>query len=160
MIKKKITSAFFSPLRDSLRYILVKCNGVMSREFAELWSVRASSRFLPCTGGFVLRFLLWKFSSAIYKGRFRNCSTGLYISPHEKKVKKKKRKKKSGKKTEKKCWSTVKLHGEKRLEITQRKIFSLQNKFYNSRRLVMLNCVIIALFAELSYNYLCVYNLT
>lgn len=89
MIKKKITSAFFSPLRDSLRYILVKCNGVMSREFAELWSVRASSRFLPCTGGFVLRFLLWKFSSAIYKGRFRNCSTGLYISPHEKKSEKK-----------------------------------------------------------------------
>lgn len=102
----------------------------------------------------MLRFLLWKFSSAIYKGRFRNCSAGLYISPHEKKSEKKKeKKKKSGKKTEKKCWSTVKLHGEKRLEITQRNIFSFQNKFYN---LVMLNCVIIALFAELSYNYLCV----
>lgn len=108
MIKKKITSAFFSPLRDSLRYILVKCNGVMSREFAELWSVRASSRFLPCTGGFVLRFLLWKFSSAIYKGRFRNCSTGLYISPHEKKVKKKKRKKSLGRRQKKnvgRLWS-------------------------------------------------------
>lgn len=78
----------------------------------------------------------------------------------KKKSEKKEKKKKSGKKTEKKCWSTVKLHGEKRLEITQRKIFSFQNKFYNSRRLVMLNSVIIALFAELSYNYLCVYNLT
>lgn len=48
--------------------------------------------------GLVLRFLLWKFSSAIYKGRFWNCSAGLNISLHGGK---KRKEKKSGMETEK-----------------------------------------------------------
>lgn len=47
---KIFTTAFFF-LRDTLRYILVKSNGVINHEFAEVYSVRASSPFLPCTGG-------------------------------------------------------------------------------------------------------------
>ena len=62
-------------------------------------------------------------SSAIYKGRFRNCSAGPCISLHEKK--KKEKGKKSGKKTGEKWLVDYEVtRGKKSLEITQRKKFS------------------------------------
>lgn len=85
-------------------------------------------RFLPCTGGGgCVAVPPVEISSAIYKGRFRNCSAGLYICLHEKKERKWKKKKKSVKKTGgKKRLADYGVTRGKRDEITQRKFFSCE----------------------------------
>lgn len=100
---------------DSLRYILEKRNGALLYILPRLFN---GSEGFSCLEqrGFVLPFLLWKFLSAIYKDRFRNCSSGLNIIWQEKKEKKNKKTKKQKEKKSlqgKKCCPTIKLHGDK-----------------------------------------------
>lgn len=87
MLKKiPTTTSFFSspPPRDATLHFR-KSNGVVNHEFAEVYTVRASSSFSALHGGVVLRFLLWKFRPPYTRADSENCSAGLYICLHEKK---------------------------------------------------------------------------
>lgn len=100
------------PPRDATLHFR-KSNGVVNHEFAEVYTVRASSPFSALHGGVVLRFLLWKFRPPYTRADSENCSAGLYICLHEKKRKKMKKKVCEEDKEGGKGWSTMKLHGEK-----------------------------------------------
>lgn len=68
----------------------------------------------PRTAGGELRVAVpaVEISSAIYEGRFRNCTAGLYIRLHEKKTKNEKREKSGKKERENKGWPSMTFHGD------------------------------------------------
>lgn len=106
MLKKNHHGAFFLP--DAPRYIFVKSNGVMDREFAEVCSTRAGSPFLPCTRGWCCGSSCENFRPPYTRADSEIAAPACILAYMGKKEKGKK----SGKKAEKKGWPIIKLHRE------------------------------------------------
>lgn len=96
-------------LRNTPRYILVKSNGVMNHEFAEVYSVRAASPFLPCTRGLCCGSSCGNFRPPYTRAESEIAAPACVLAY----MKKKKKEKSLGRREKKRGWPTIKSHREK-----------------------------------------------